>query len=169
MNPNTSGIKTWQWVVTVIVVIVLIIIGVMIYGHKGSAPSDMSPVVENSNNPTTPGVVNRITMNDQYPGNVVFISSVQLAQGGWVVIQSDNAGQPGNVIGTQWSDAGINPVKVTLTTPTVDGGTYYAVLYSDNGDKTFSASTDAPLKDSAGNVIMSVFHASASVGAGLKG
>ena len=169
MNPNTSGIKTWQWVVTVVVVIALIVLGVMIYSHQSPTPSELAPVADNSNTPTTPGVTNRIVINDQYPGNVVFVSSVQLAKGGWVVIHADNAGQPGAIIGSAWADAGINPVKITLTKSTVEGGTYYAMLHSDNGDKSFDATKDLPLLDTAGNIIMSIFHASASVGAGMKG
>lgn len=168
MNPESSGIKTWQWVVTAIVIIVLIIIGIMVFGNKSSqTPADNSGVTGTTNDQS--GAVNRVVMSDQYPGNVVYLSSVQLAQPGYVVIQADNGGQPGAIIGSAHFDAGINPGKVTLTTPTVEGGTYYAVLYTDDGSGTFNATTDVPLKDSRGNVIMQIFHASASVGAGMKG
>lgn len=168
MNPNESGIKTWQWVVTAIVIIVLIIIGIMVFGNKSSqTPADQTATNDQSTNPA--GAVNRIVMSDQYPGNVVYLSSVQLASPGWVVVQTDNNGTPGTVIGSAHFDAGINPGKVTLTTPTVEGGTYYAVLYTDDGSGSFNASTDKPLTDSRGNAIMQIFHASASVGAGMKG
>ncbi len=166
MDP-ASGVKTWQWVVTAIVIIILIIIGIMVFGGKSSeAPTDTD-----SPNPTdtTVSEVNRIVMSDQYPGNVVYISSVQLAKGGWVEIHADNNGTPGEIIGSQWFDAGINPGKITLTKPTVEGGLYYAMLHSDDGDKKFDATKDLPLKDSRGNVIMKPFRAAASVGAGIKG
>lgn len=167
MEPQ-SGIKTWQWVVTVIVIIVLIVVGILVFGSKGT----QAPTVDDNNASTTDqtaGSVNRIVMSDQYPGNVVYLSSVQLANPGWVVIQADNNGQPGKIIGSAHFDAGINPGKVTLTQPTVENGTYYAVLYTDDGSGKFSASADQPLKDSKGNVIMKIFHASASVGADFKG
>ena len=168
MNPEpTSGIKTWQWVVTVIVIIVLIVIGVMVFGNKGSqAPA----TTETTPAPTSQtGAVNRIIMADQYPGNVVYLSSVQLQNGGWVVIKSDNAGQPGDTIGETYSASGINPVKITLTKPMVDGGTYYAILYTGNNTATFSSTAEQSLTDPTGAVIMHVFHASASADQSLKG
>ncbi|MFA6432384.1 MAG: hypothetical protein WCV82_01000 [Candidatus Paceibacterota bacterium] len=169
MNPDTqSGVKTWQWVVTAIVVIVLIVIGVMVFSNKPSkAPATSNPDLVNtlSNEPGANGIV----MSDQYPGNVVYLSSVQLAKGGWVAIHKDSNGQPGAIIGSAWAAAGISPVKVTLTEPMIDGGTYYAMLHSDNGDQKFNASDDLPLKDAKDNIIMRVFHSSFSAGANIKG
>ena len=167
MQPE-SGIKTWQWVVTVIVIIVLIVIGFMIFGSNGTpAPTDNGQTATNTNS-NTPGA-NSIVMSDQYPGNVVYVSSVQLTAPGWIVIHADNAGQPGAIIGETYLPAGINPAKVTVTSPIVDGGTYYAMLHSDNGDQKFDATIDVPLKDTNGNVIMRVFHGSVSAGANIKG
>ncbi|MFA6314940.1 MAG: hypothetical protein WC648_01040 [Candidatus Paceibacterota bacterium] len=168
MEPNQSGIKTWQWVVTVIVIIALIIIGVLVFGSKGTdspVTGDETPAITDE----TPGTVNRITMTDQYPGNVVYLSSVQLAKAGWVAIHKDNAGMPGAVIGSAYFEAGINPGKVTLSESLVDGGTYYAMLHSDDGDAIFSEAKDVPLKDANGNVIMKVFRGSASADATIKG
>lgn len=164
MQPE-SGVKTWQWVVTVIVIVALIIIGISVFGGKSTqAPTDGEDTTD-----STSTEVNRVVMSDQYPGNVVYLSSVQLAKAGWVVIHKDNAGQPGDVIGSTYLAAGINPGKVTLTTSTVEGGVYYAMLHNDDGDKVFDAKKDLPLKDSRGNVIMKLFRAAASVGAGIKG
>jgi hypothetical protein len=167
MEPN-QGIKAWQWVVTAIVIIVLIVVGIMVFGGKKSETPSASDMGSTTTTTTT-GALNRIVMSDQYPGNVVYLSSVQLQNGGWVVIQKDNAGQPGAIIGSAWFDAGINPGKVTVTSPIVDGGTYYAVLYSDNGDQKFDPTVDMPLKDASGNIIMNIFHGSASAGNSLKG
>lgn len=168
MQPETSGIKTWQWVVTAIVIVVLIVIGIMVFGGKGAqapATSNETPATTTNNNPSASGIV----MSDQYPGNVVYVSSVQTSAPGWVAIRKDNAGQPGDIIGETYVGTGISPVKVTLSQPLIDGGTYYAVLHSDNGDKKFDAATDLPMKDANGNVILKVFHASVSAGASLKG
>jgi len=167
MEPN-SGIRTWQWVVTAIVIIVLIIIGVLVFGGKDTeAPSDDLNATSTTNGSAT--VLNRIVMSDQYPGNVVFISSVQFDKAGWVVIHKDNAGQPGAVIGSAYFEKGISPGRITLSESTVDGGTYYAMLHSDNGDKAFDAARDLPIKDSRGSIIMKVFRASTSVSAEIKG
>ncbi len=166
MNPNESGIKTWQWVVTVIVIIVLIIIGVLAFGGKDTqAPvTDATPAVSNI---ATAGM-NRINMTDQYPGDVVYLSSVQVENPSWVVIQNDNDGIPGKIIGQAHFEKGTNPGKITLTQPMLDGKTYYAVIYTDDGKAVFS-SANVPLKDDNGNVIMKVFHALSSVGADFKG
>jgi hypothetical protein len=51
----------------------------------------------------------------------------------------------------------------------VDGGTYYAVMYSDNGNQKFDATLDKPLMDASGNIILKIFHASASVSSQIKG
>jgi hypothetical protein len=166
MEPQPNGIKTWQWVVTAIVIIILIVIGILVFGNKGGElPTDETPT-------TTPGTtvgVNRIVMSDQYPGNVVYLSSVQLENGGWVVVHANNNGQPGAILGQTYFEKGINPGRVTLTSSTVEGGTYYAVLRSDDGNKLFDAAKDLPLKDAAGNVIMRIFRAAASVGNEIKG
>ncbi len=169
MEPQASGVKTWQWVVTAIVIIVLIIIGIMVFGNKSTeAPATDDSMMDDSGDSMSQEV-NRIVMTDQYPGNVVHISSVQLSKGGWVEIHKDNNGTPGEIIGSQWFDAGIAPGKITLTKPTVEGGLYYAMLHMDDGDKKFDATKDLPLKDSKGAVIMKPFRASASASAGIKG
>jgi len=167
MEPNT-GVKTWQWVVTVIVIIVLIVIGIMVFGGKETeAPGDN--VNATSTNGTASNEVNRIVMSDQFPGNVVYISSLTLARGGWVAIHKDNNGQPGEIIGTQYFEAGTSPGRaINLTSPTIEGGIYYAMLHSDDGDKKFDATKDLPLKDSRGNVIMKIFRASALAGNEIK-
>ena len=168
MNPNPTGIKTWQWVVTAVVIIALIILGFVMFSNKSTTPSE-EPTTQAPAPEKDLSTINRIIIGDQYPGNVVFVSSVQVQKSAWVVIHADNAGQPGKVIGTAWADAGINPVRVTLTSPMVENGTYYAVLNADNGDKKFNEAADAPLKDASGNVIMRIFHASSSVNVGVKG
>ncbi|MEN9524518.1 MAG: hypothetical protein RL536_587 [Candidatus Parcubacteria bacterium] len=168
MEP-TGGIKAWQWVVTIIVIIVLIIIGVMVFGNK---KTDTTMTEENTPSETdvTSAEGNRVVISDQFPGNVVFVSSVSLANGGWVEIHKDNNGTPGAYIGSMYYDSGTNPGgKITLSASTVEGGTYYAMLHSDDGDKKFDATKDLPLKDSRGNIIMKLFHATAAAGAGIKG
>jgi len=166
MQPQ-SGIKTWQWVVTAVVFIVLIIIAIWVIG--GKTPSTTEIPVNTTDNSSMSGAINRVVMSDQYPGNVVYLNSAQFENPGWIVIQADNAGTPGKILGQTYFESGINPGKITLSSPMVDGGTYYAVMYSDNGDKAFNATSDLPLKDANGNIIMKVFHASASVSAQIKG
>ncbi len=169
MEPQTTGVKTWQWVITAIVIIVLIIIGIFVF--RGDSKSEIT----NEENPTeqtdstSTKEVNRIVMSDQYPGNVVQLTSVQLAKDGWVVIHADKDGQPGDVIGSAYFSAGINPGKITLSRSTVDGGVYYAMIHTDDGDKKFDPAKDLPLKDSKGSIIMKLFRASATATVDFKG
>lgn len=146
MESNAQGIATWQWVVSIIVIIALIVLG--IYFFTGTSSTNMTP------GGTTPALnttgLNRLVVTDQFPGNIVFITTVQLAQPGFINITKDVAGQPGVVIGTQSFEKGINTGKVTLTEPTLSGSTYHAVLYYTDAkdtvliDKTFKARTDLP-------------------------
>ncbi len=167
MEPQ-QGIKTWQWVVTVIVIIALIVIGILVFGNKKSSPSTTDNTATTTNTTATTGT-NSIVISDQFPGNVIYISSVQAAQPVWIAIHKDNNGQPGAIIGTTHFDAGINPGKVTLSESTIDGRTYYAMMHSDDGTGTFSSTADAPLMDANGNVIMRPFKASSAANAQIKG
>jgi len=167
MQPENSGIKPWQWVVTIIVIIIIVGLGYWLF----SSNSNSSSTSQNTANTgtTTSNVpasteANSVVVTDQYPGNVVYISSVRLASPGFVVIQKNNGGTPGAVIGTQYFAAGINPGKITLTSPTVDGGLYYASLYSDSvGNQQFDITKDSLIKDSHGTSIIETFHALANV------
>jgi hypothetical protein len=154
MEKNANGIKTWQWVVTVVVIIVLVILG---YNMFKSSPTVAPTDDTTTNPPTTMNTANRISIVDQAPGNIVYVSSVQLAAPGYVVIHKDKAGTPGDVIGYKYFEAGIYPGQITLTSPTVEGGVYYAMLHSDDGDKVFNSAKDLPLKDASGNIIMKLF------------
>jgi hypothetical protein len=174
MEPQ-SGIRPWQWIVTIIVIIALIVVGIMVFRNKNTqdtTPVDDTNIVvdTDTNTDDTPETdTNRIVINDQFPGNVVHISSVQLAKNGWVVIQKDSSGKPGEVIGSAYFEKGINPGKITLSKPTVDGGIYYAVLYVDDGDKKFDPAKDTQVKNSRGSVVMKVFKAGENTEPGFKG
>ncbi len=160
MEPN-EGIKTWQWIATVIVVVILIVLGYYMIKGNTKAPVTIDETPVTTTDTATP--VNRIVVSDQYPGTLVYVSSVQFANPGWVEIHKDNKGTPGAIIGSAYFDKGINPGKITLTEKTVDGGTYYAMLHSDDGDKKFDATKDLPLKDAKGDIIMKLFRAAANV------
>lgn len=161
MQPESNGVRTWQWVVTVIVIIVLILLGYYMFKGNSTPTTDYTTVNEDGSL-TVNKDTNRVVVTDQFPGNIVYLSSVQLTKGGFVAIHKDNRGTPGDMIGVQYFEAGINPGKVTLTAGTVEGATYYAMLHSDDGDKKFDAAKDLPLKDAAGNIIMKIFRVSSS-------
>ncbi len=158
----TNGIKVWQWIVTVIVIAVLVFLGYKMFSKDSTV--DTTTVVETTDSDAdTSSDSNRVVVLDQFPGNIVYISSVQLAKPGFVVIKSDKNGVAGDVIGFQYFDKGINPGKITLTKSTVDGAMYYAQLYTDDGDKKFDATKDTSIKDATGNDIMKLFKVSTNV------
>lgn len=161
MEPN-QGIKGWQWFVTVIVIIILVVLGYYMYkGTDSKTPSETNSSMTNEDDSSKE--INRVVVSDQYPGNIVYISSAQFSAPGWVVIHKDNNGKPGDVIGYTYFDKGINPGKINLKENTKEGMMYYAMLHSDDGDKKFDASKDVPLKDSKGGIIMKIFRATTSV------
>jgi Ca2+/Na+ antiporter len=131
MEPTSNGIKVWQWVVTVIVIIILVLVGYKIFSKSSSnnTAEETNTEATTTESNTASKDLNRVMVSDQFPGNIVYISSVTLAKSGFVVIQSDNKGVPGDVIGYQYFDKGTNPGKITLNSSTKEGGLYYAVLY----------------------------------------
>jgi len=166
---NTNGIKTWQWVVTAIVIVALIVVGIVVMSRDKTEVNDMDVVdiTDNTNAPVSRTA--NIIVSDQYPGNVVYISSVTMEKAGWVVIHKNANGVPGAVIGSVYVTAGVGPAKVNLTESIVDGAMYYAMLHEDDGDKVFDANKDDPIKDARGNAIMKTFKASIAAGFEVKG
>ncbi len=161
-----NGIKSWQWIVTVIVIVLIIIFGVYWFSTKNSSvPAPVNSANTSADNQTSDSSINNgIVVTDQYPGDVVNISSVQLSKAGFVVIKKDAAGLPGAVIGSAAFSAGIHPGQVKLTQSMVDGSVYYAALYSDvNGNGKYDAATDTAVNDSNGKPIMKPFRATSTV------
>lgn len=164
MNEEANGIKTWQWIVTVIIIIALIVLGYYMFkGNNTATPVTDESISTDSTKTMDSKEINRITITDQFPGNIVYISTVQLAQPGFVVIHKDNAGKPGDIIGSAYFDKGINNGKITLKMPTMEGGVYYAALHLDNGDKVFDSTKDMAIKDSAGQMIIKLFRANSTI------
>ena len=164
MQPQNK-VNPWTWIIVIVVIIILVILGFYLFSGSSSVPAPVgsdNAAMQNAAQQQTSGEANRISVTDQFPGNIVYVSSVQLAAPGYVVIKNDNKGTPGSIIGTKAFPAGINPGQVSLTTSMVDGGTYYAELYSD-------AAATKPILDSNGNAILATFHASANASSNIKG
>jgi hypothetical protein len=102
---------------------------------------------------------NAVYVQDQAPGDRVFVSSVVFAASGWVVIHEGQNGVPGNILGAARFDTGGHTGEVELLRGTVDGGVYYAMLHTDNGDRTFDLKNDTPIRDDTGDPVMMRFAA----------
>lgn len=99
---------------------------------------------------------NSVTIDDQLPGNKVEVKDVKLREAGWVAIHEADGGAPGKVLGAQWFPAGESTGTVELLRPTVDAGTYFAVLHSDNSPtegRIFDPKVNVALLDGAGEPI----------------
>jgi len=105
-------------------------------------------------------ISNSILVKDQTAGIEVAVEQVVLTNMAWVVVREDDgAGAPGKILGAQLFEAGVGVGNVELLRGTEAGGTYYAMIYSDNGDHAFDPKLDTPLIDSFGAPIMATFEA----------
>jgi hypothetical protein len=102
-----------------------------------------------------------VAVGDQKAGSEVDISNVKVEKETWVVIREDNGlGELGNILGASlfWSGT-YNDGKVALLRPTEAGKNYYAVLYTDDGDRIFDFGKDQLLKGENNEVLMVKFRA----------
>lgn len=161
-----STIKPWQWILTIIVVIALIV--VVYFMVRGGSSTNNPPVTDvNTETPatTTGPRFSSLSVNDQFPGNVVFLTSVSITKPGFAVVRESLAGgKAGDVLGTLYfATAGTYPGKVLLSKPTIDGKTYIAELHEDDSDKLFNAAKDVYLNDSLGKPVMKTFKATSQI------
>jgi len=138
-------------------------IGDGLEGEMAVQADGVQIVAQDTKVSTAQQVSEAITIGGQPAGSSVVVKSIDLkagANGGWVVIHEVKSGVIANALGAVRRDSGVSTdVEVRLLRGTVAGGTYAVVLYSDNGDRQFSMSTDFPLKDAQGQYIMSTFSA----------
>ncbi len=159
--------------VALIVVVALILAGLVYWfmrpSNEAIAPIDgdlnteSQEVVDPNTEPATsslPPTKNSILVSAQIAGEFVVIDDVYLETPGFVVIHKANNGAPGDVIG---KSAVLNPgviQDIEISSIVEAEMEYYAMLYSDNGDRIFNASTDMPLQGSNGQNIMARFQVS---------
>jgi plastocyanin len=114
---------------------------------------------ENDNGETSLG--NAVEASDQPAGESVVVSRVELRAPGYVVIHADESGAPSaEPIGNSpVLSAGVSEnVDIALTRTSEEGEALYALLYTDNGDGTFSSPTeDVPLRDEEDRTILAKF------------
>lgn len=100
---------------------------------------------------------NIIVVNNQSAGYSVVIQSVSFENPGWVAIHEERDGGLGNTLGAGWFPAGENSGTIELLRGTISGGTYYAVLHNDDGNKRYDYKVDTFLTDASGNAIIVKF------------
>lgn len=148
-------------VIGVIVLIVVVLLAAWLVFRQGGLSGNTAALGDLNNGTTTSSTATStpasLTVNDQFPGNIIYISEVTLPQGGWVVVRRNNNGALGDIIGVGYFDSTVHVGEVDLAAATVEGDKYVAILYKDNGDRRFTTVSDRPLLDAAGNQITSSF------------
>jgi hypothetical protein len=124
-------------------------------------PKDLALTLDEDGDASTvaPTLSNDVSLSvlNQAPGKSVFIKEVSAPQAVWVVIAENNDGVRGNILGAGLFDAEDQAGLVELLRGTVEGGSYYAVLYSEDSDlaqgRVFDLETDVALVDASGSAI----------------
>ena len=149
-NKSSKNVVIW------IIVLVHLVLLAAWWLFRGSATSNNLAAVGNLTSTASSTSLATIRINDQFPGNVIFVSDVQLPDGGWVVIKKDNYGRPGDIVGAGYFGSNIRVGEVAVPS-TASGENYFAVLYDDNGDQRFTLGGDKPLFGANGDQIMTSF------------
>ncbi len=139
-------------------IVLAVVIGGLVYAILNVGKTDDTLYVA-PNDTKTPADTSAYSLivTDQPPGDVVFISSATLPEGGFVVIYKDDSGSLGISIGSRYFRDGTNPGDIQLTEPLVLGGKYYAVLHRDNGNRTFEPAVDVAVTRDTGEVVSVAF------------
>jgi len=83
---------------------------------------------------------------DQPAGRAVTVKRVTLDKTSWIAVRDFSGGKIGNVLGASRKEAGtLTGVVVDLLRTTEPGKQYAIVIFTDNGDGTFSTKTDTPV------------------------
>lgn len=89
-----------------------------------------------------------LSVADQEAGSSVTLERVAYPEeNGWVVVREYANGTAGNVLGAARYDValGLQPGTVNLVRPTVPGGTYEALFYTNEGALSFDLGEDMPV------------------------
>lgn len=103
-------------------------------------------------------IVTDIIVATQIPGDVILVQKLTMNQDGWIAVHDDQNGQPGRILGANYLPAGsYQNQMVSLLRGITDGGSYFAIIHDDNGDKIFDYKTDLPRKNTAGQIQLANF------------
>lgn len=148
-------------ILVVVVLAILVVGGVWLWKQESERDLNQLGAVGqlgNNNAPVSAGTEPvALTVEDQFPGTVVFVSNVTLPKGGWVVIHRESGGAPGEIVGAGYFGADVLTGEVNLSKTSQEGEKYYAVLYRDNGDLNFDPKTDLLYRDGNNQPVLASF------------
>ncbi len=157
MEPNETGARK---VVIGIVVVIIIAIGAIVWLSTRDGANDNSAAVGSAFDRAAAiraGRTATITVGSQLPAASVYVSQVDLPEGGWVVVRRNDSGVVGSVIGAGYFDANTRAGTIDLIEKLEEGKNYFVELYADNGDDRFSVVEDALLEGPDGNPLRVTF------------
>lgn len=148
-----------------IVVVILVIIAFTVVRSRlpqfrvGKTSPTPTPAME-----VTEVTKSAISASKHTPASTAVVDSVTLEKPGFVAINDDQNGQPGQILGvSQLLQAGTyENVTITLSRKTVSGENLFAMAHIDNGDGTFGELNDEPAKEDD-TVVMAQFQVSSEV------
>ena len=154
--PAQSRIVLW-WIVFLLLAIIAVAAWLVWRGSKPAVIDNLAAVGQlgqSSDSDFEPA----LQVDDQVPGDVVYMTSVLVDSGSWVAIHRDRNGALGEVLGAGYFDDRVSTGAVDLSASTLAGGTYHAVLYHDVGnDQRFNRASEVPWLNQAGQTVISTF------------
>jgi hypothetical protein len=145
-SPLEGGNKAqYMWVIGGLIVLALIFVGYRMLNKNSGSDTDgegynQEEALENMTEAT-----GDLEVENQIPGDIVYISSVTLSKPGFVAISITKGANAGKVIGTKGFPEGNNPGQIVVSEKTMEGQTYTATLYADDGDGKLDATKDRVL------------------------
>jgi len=100
---------------------------------------------------------NSLLVDTQKAGDEVVVKNINVSKPGYVVIQESSDGKPGRIMGSS-NLLNAGETKETYVKAEISSDKeYFAVLYTETGDKFFNKAKDVPIEDTEGNIIMMKF------------
>jgi hypothetical protein len=145
-SPLDGGNKAqYMWLVGGLVILVLIFVGYRMLNKNGTSSAGDETYGREEALENMAEATGSLEVENQIPNDVVYISSVTLSTPGFVAISITKGVNAGNVIGSKSFPEGNNPGQIVVSEKTLEGQTYTATLYADDGDAELDATKDRVL------------------------
>lgn len=145
-SPIEGGNKAqYMWVIGGLIVLALIFVGYKMISKNGDSDTGGEGYSQEEALEDMADATGDLEVENQIPGDMVYISSVTLSHPGFVGISIEKGTNAGKVIGSKGFPEGNNPGQIVVSEKTVEGQTYTATLYADDGDGKLDVTKDRVL------------------------
>lgn len=167
-----------EYTIFVVGLLIGFVAGYLVFGLAGGQDANTTPQQNEDTQPNATSTENGDTSNendsqdtgatdealslsvdDQPSGMNVSVSEVTLSEPAWVAVREQNDdGTAGRILGAKLFPEGTNNGEITLLRRTIPETTYYATVYTDDGDHEFEFdSDDKPMTNTSGETILVEF------------